>query len=525
MPPLDPSKLPSNDRSSYFPISTKPGIRRDGTGLEANFWTDGVWSRFNRFGKPTKMGGYALITDQLPYKARGISVNPRSGYNDVHVGHTNGISYISLSPTASVAGPVINRTPATYAVDSNVIWQFEQIFDSFGAGTPRILAMPTSIGAAIDSQTNVNLFYGDVTNPGAILTDTTAPVHSGGVVVLHPYTFVYGNDGRVTWSDAQLPGSWPVANTNRIAALKIVKGLPMRGGASNSPAGLFWSLDSLVRCTLNPTPPPTFRFDTIGQDISVMSSNSVVEMDGIFYWLGEDRFYYYNGVVRELPNMMNLKTLMRRRTYSARMRTWAYSHPAENELHFIVPVDGSMDPNWDFCYNVGLQTWYDTPMPDSGRGAGFPTHVFPYPVMTGVDADVNGNYKLWQHEIGYDRIEGAQALAIYQKMVSSDVSYMTEGPLHVFWSGRNVGVRLLRFEPDFNQTGPMTVSTISRAFARSVPIIKGVTIQPTDVLADDLRGQGRQMRFMFESDTLGGYFEMGQPMILITEGDVRPSGI
>ena len=136
---------------------------------------------------------------------------------------------------------------------------------------------------------------------------------SGGLVVLFPYVFVYGNNGLIQNSGANNVNDWvsATANATNVATGKIVQGLPVRGGV-NAPSGLFWSLDSVIRVSYTPTTVTTgsgstqvsqtfyWRYDTITSQSSILSSQSVIEYDGIFYWCGVDRFMLYNGVVKEL---------------------------------------------------------------------------------------------------------------------------------------------------------------------------------------------------------------------------------
>ena len=113
---------------------------------------------------------------------------------------------------------------------------------------------------------------------------------SGGVVSLHPYVFVYGNNGLIRNCSAGNAQDWVSADANEtnVATGKIIQGLPVRGG-SNAPSGLFWSLDSLVRVSYNPQSlgvagtgnfaPPTFwRYDIISSQSSILSSQSAIEM-------------------------------------------------------------------------------------------------------------------------------------------------------------------------------------------------------------------------------------------------------
>ena len=47
-----------------FALDTKPGIQRDGTTLDRDFYQDGEWVRFQR-GRPRKIGGYREMTSQI----------------------------------------------------------------------------------------------------------------------------------------------------------------------------------------------------------------------------------------------------------------------------------------------------------------------------------------------------------------------------------------------------------------------------------------------------------------------------
>ena len=118
----------------------------------------------------------------------------------------------------------------------------------------------------------------------------------------------YGNQNFYDWNG-------PLANQVNVGSSKIVKGLPMRGG-TNSPSGLFWATDSLIRVTFNPagaaaatTPSTYWNYDIVSSQISIMSSSAVVEMDGVYWWMGIDRFYAYNGQVTVVPNDKNVNYL------------------------------------------------------------------------------------------------------------------------------------------------------------------------------------------------------------------------
>jgi hypothetical protein len=236
----------------------------------------------------------------------------------------------------------------------------------------------------------------------AQLADTNGPTPtgnpisvSGGVVVLHPYVFVYGDNGLIKNSTAGDPYNWngPDSNETNVASTKIVKGLPVRGG-SNAPSGLFWALDSLIRVSYTPTTitvggtPQTFywRYDIISSQSSILSSSSVIEYDGIYYWIGVDRFLLYNGVVKEIPNSMNQNYFFDNLNYAQRQKVWATKVPRFGEIWWFFPSGDSEECDDCIIYNIRENCWYDGGQAlGARRTAGYFSQVFKYPINAGAD--------------------------------------------------------------------------------------------------------------------------------------------
>lgn len=507
-----------------YKLPGTPGVKRDGTTFDTDSLIEAIWTRFTAYGKPIKMPGYRLITNLLSGPGRGIIVDAQNNFSHVHVGSPATLEKIAISSVdGSPASGVFNRTPAGLAVDPDNRWCFDIIWDSFGTGASKLLAHAAPTYAAVDATTKTKLWYGDADGTGALI-DTGAPQVSGGVVVLHPYTIVYGDFGFIGWSDAGLPATWGTgaAGTANVTGAKVIKGLPMRGGNDNSPAGLFWSLDSVIRCIATTSGTPTFKFDTVGTDSSIISPDAVVDYDGEFYWMGEDRFYVYNGVMQELPNTFSKNFVYANLTPAARMTSYAYTVPRWGEIWFCVALFGSMVPNWACIYNKILRVWYDSPWPESGRSCAFPPHVFSYPLAMGVTDVGSGKYELWQHEAPtYNKIAGPSPLAVLASFTRPDTSWYAEGPTGQ-WIGADRNVYLGRLEPDYNQVGDLTITAQFRTRPRSAPVELVQVCSPTTEVLNDLRGQGRLLRWKVESNTLDGFFEEGCPVQYLKVGDRRP---
>jgi hypothetical protein len=443
--------------AKVFALDTKPGIQRDGTVFDKEFYNAGRWVRFQR-GRPRKMGGYREIVNDLAGPSRGIYLNPQQNFNNVFSGYAGGMQLLPISSTGTGSG-ITDMTLSNFTANANNLWQFDTFFDVSGSGNNLLLAHPGQNLTLIDNNVNTPVLGGDIngttmaaigvfTQVAATITSgspnitlstsnlligagqsvsgtgipsgatvvsisTTALVISapatangssitltfnnnisvsGGVVTLHPYVFVYGNDGLIRNCSAGNAQDWVSADANEVSVAtgKIVQGLPVRGG-SNAPSGLFWSLDSLIRVSYiggAGTPPQFWRYDLISSQSSILSSQSVIEYDGIYYWCGVDRFLLYNGVVKEIPNVMNQNYFFDNLNYDAREKVWVSKVPRFGEIWWFYPRGNATECTDAIIYNVRENTWYDAGEAlGAQRSAGFFSQVFPFPIS----ADWNTN--------------------------------------------------------------------------------------------------------------------------------------
>jgi len=239
------------------------------------------------------------------------------------------------------------------------------------------------------------------TNATALVTFDNNLAVSGGIVVLHPYVFIFGNNGLIQNSGAGNINDWvsATANATNVATGKIVQGLPVRGG-SNAPSGLFWSLDSVIRVSYTPTTVTTgttavsfyWRYDVITSQSSILSSQSVIEYDGIYYWCGVDRFLLYNGVVKEIPNDMNQNYFFDNLNYAQRQKVYATKVPRFGEIWWFFPNgQDATECNDAIIYNVREATWYDAGQAvGAQRSAGYFSQVFHYPVNADWQINLTG---------------------------------------------------------------------------------------------------------------------------------------
>ena len=80
---------------------------------------------------------------------------------------------------------------------------------------------------------------------------------------------------------------------------------------------------------------------------------------------------------------------------------------------------------------------------------------------------------------------------------------------------------LFRSEPDFVQTGDLTLSVIGNEFAQdNDPKTTTYTFSSTATKVD-MREQRRMIRLRFTSNEVDGFYEMGRVILHTEPGDIR----
>jgi hypothetical protein len=599
-------------------LRSEPGIKRDGTKFDGNFYTDGQWVRWQR-GLPRKIGGYKATTKYLTEVSRGFSNftqmnfiychsggsstlerftidatgnssivsdrTPTAEFSTGSVTLTSGaagsvdsitvdgvnimsgsVSYsTSLSVTAGLVATNINAytsSPNYTAIAVGAVINISAASTGSASNGLEVLATATTITTSsvdmqngsdalvvdnlnmwmfdyqYDSSTNQNyliahvspnmqctcndsggqIFFGEVLGTGKLRSITLPPDANctGGIVSLHPYLFYYGTDGIIGWSAPGEPTNMSGTGSNiaRVWGQKIIKGMPLRAGSGTAPAGIFWAYDAVIRATFTGGA-TEFQFDVIATDTSIMCENAVVDYDGVFFWAGTDRFLMFNGVVREVPNQMNLNYFFDNLNTTQRSKVFTFKVPHFGEVWWCYPRGDATECTHAVIYNVRENTWYDTELPADGRSAGSFNNSFAAPILTGAIGS-GGDYRVWVHEQGVDAYDGSNIAPIRSYFETADLSNLVQG--------KNEYVRITTIEPDFIQVGEMTVQVTGRANARAPEVYSSVfTFPETANFPYEqivmLKEQRRELRVRFESNELYGDYQMGQIIGHITTGD------
>lgn len=482
----------------------------------------------------TITSGGVLFTTDLATTATAVAANITAyasspNYTAVAVGPVITITasdagqgpngFVVATSTTTVTATTTNMSGGLNAIAVSAYnqWMFQTAYDASTTNNSIIAHVAPNL-QCVCNDTGGQIFYGDVLGT-APLVDIPLPEGAnatGGIVMLFPYLFYYGTAGIVGWSVAgdftDLSGSG--SGIARVWGQKIVKGMPLRAGSGSAPAGLFWAYDAVIRATFTGGA-TVFQFDTIATDTSIMSPDCVVDYDGVFFWCGVDRFLMFNGVVREVPNQMNLNYFFDNVNPNHRAKVFAFKVPHFGEIWWCYPKGDATECTHAIIYNVRENSWYDTALPESGRASGGYNNGFAAPLLTDCIPTTSG-YRVWIHEQGTDNIDGQSILPIQSYFETADLSSLPQG--------RNEYLRITEIEPDFIQNGSMTVQITGRANARAPEVYSSEFTFPETASEPYqqivmLKEQRRELRARFESNTIGGNYQMGQIIAHVDSGD------
>jgi hypothetical protein len=317
----------------------------------------------------------------------------------------------------------------------------------------------------------------------------------------------------VRWSDQENPYDWVPAATNQSGEFRLSNGSFILAARNTRQEILIWT-DSAIYSMQYLGPPFVWGFTIIQDNITLMGPNAVITVNNITYWMGTDKFYFYDGRVQTLPCSLRSFVYGRLNKDQAWQCNVGYNEEF-NEIWWFYPSTGSNVIDSYVIYNIMEQSWYYGTM---ARTAWLRSGLRDFPFA----ADYNG--RLLYHEASVDdESDGNTALPIVSYIQTSDFD---------IGDGHNFGF-VWRILPDLTFAGSTTANpsvtlTVKPRVNSGTPY--GTANNPTvtrtaSFPVEEYTGQvytrirGRQMAFRIDSTGLGVQWQLGSPRI-----DIRPDG-
>ena len=406
-----------------IPLVYKPGIQRDGTDFQDEYCIDGQWIRFVD-GKIRKMKGQQQI--HIP---QGVSPTYLdvyfNGNNYVMIYGYNGGVNRCITDLNNVAN---DRQIIALPDDPNRMFQTVKFIGS--DGQPYLALLTTLNGYGMLSPINGVLFWKSINNdddfvsyPDGLIPGNNNNIASGGILFSNPCLYLYGNNGTLLRSRTSDPLNFGGGDSGeyKISENKLIFGASIRGG-TNAPSFLFWTENSVIYLTnvadpANAQQPVDFQREVITNNSSLLSSRAIVQYDSLFFWLGTDRVFVYNGIVDSVKNTVNFEFFLENVDLTKRQKIYGYKIARYGEIRWAYP-----EKRWsnrpdvgctrELVYNVRENSWYDTAIQrDCVTVYEATGDIFSFgDSCTNYNPYIPENaYKaIWKQEVGFTEVRGNQ---------------------------------------------------------------------------------------------------------------------
>ena len=339
------------------------------------------------------------------------------------------------------------------------------------------------------------------------------------------FVFAYGcndygstvqNPMLIRWSDQESVVNWTPAATNQAGSVTLSHGSEIVTSIQTRQEIVVWT-DSAVYSLQYIGPPVVWSSQLLGDNISILSQNSVAQASGVVYWMGIDKFYVYDGRV----NTLNCD--LRRYVYQdinlgQAQQAFASTNEGFNEVWFFYCSSGSTVINRYVIYNYMEKVWYYGTM---GRTAWLDSGLRDYPIAaTYANNIVNHEYGLDDNTTGtptgieayissceFDIDDGDKFGFVWRMLPDLTFSGSDASPTP------EVTYTLYPMQNSGSGTGTPAVKPVDQLTGAQYTVTEGFTGQI------NTRVRGRQMILKVGSSNLGTNWQLGSTRI-----DIRPDG-
>ena len=316
----------------------------------------------------------------------------------------------------------------------------------------------------------------------------------------------------IRWCDEGNSFQWTPAITNQAGDMKLSSGSQIMELKKMRQEVAIWT-DTAVISMQYVGAPVVFSFTTLSSTSSLVGPSAVAVADNVAYWMGDEKFYRYDGHVQTLPCAVR-KYVFSNINKSQIAQTYAGVNNEFSEITWFYCSTNAITPDSYVTYNWLEDIWTFGTM---ARSAWLHSPLRPDPIAAGLDGYV------YYHEIGVDdgSVSPAASLNSYIESADFDLgdgehfSFVSRILPDVDFTNSTATTPLVtltltaRDTPgsNFIQSNPRTVSqTSSTPFSQFTPMCY-------------TRIRGRQIVYRLDCNTPGTAWQMGTPRL-----EIRPDG-
>jgi hypothetical protein len=348
------------------------------------------------------------------------------------------------------------------------------------------------------------------------------------------FTFVFGSNDYlsttfdpmlVRWSDQESLTKWTPAITNQSGSLRLSHGSSIQAVLQSRQEILVFT-DAALYSLQYLGAPYVWGSQILSDNISIVSINAAAYSNGVAYWMGQDKFYKYDGRVQ------TLRCDLRQFIYDDINRNqfgqiFSSTNEGFNEVWWFYCTENSSTINRYVVYNYVEDAWYYGTM---GRTAWLDSSLRNYPVA----ATYSNN--LVYHEYGVDDCTDSSTGIAMDSSITTSQFDIGDGHNFAFvwrmlpdltFRGSTDGTipsLTMQLQPLQNSgSGYNEPKSIGGTSSDATQSVVATQTYPIDV--DTFTGQlnirvrGRQMSMRIACNTKGTQWQLGAPRI-----DLRPDG-
>ncbi len=287
----------------------------------------------------------------------------------------------------------------------------------------------------------------------------------------------------------------PVA-TNEAGSLRISDGSRIVGAVKSSGQILVWTDTSLHGVQFVGTP-FTFGLRQLGANCGLIAQHAAIEVNGRAYWMSDNSFYMYDGVVKKMPCSVQ-DYVFDDLSYTNRNDIACGINTAFNEIIWYYPSASATAIDRGVAYNYLENTWYTVNL---GRTTWLGAYVFENPIATEYDSSITANVStilgltagasyIYEHESGNNQADGTAISA-----------FLTTGSVEIADGDELMSVS--RLVPDFdNLANTMTATLTLEQYPQSAANVTTTGSITSTTEKIDVRGRGRAVKIKYETNTV-----------------------
>ena len=320
----------------------------------------------------------------------------------------------------------------------------------------------------------------------------------------------------IRWSDQESPTMWTPSATNQAGSARLSHGSKIVSAIQTRQEIVVFT-DAALYSLQYQGAPVVWSTQLLGDNISILGPNAAALGSGVVYWMGVDKFYYYDGRVQTL-NCDLRKYVYQDINLSQNYQVFASTNEGFNEVWFFYCSADSTVVDKYVVYNYLEKIWYYGTM---GRTAWLDSGIQNYPIA----ATYNGY--IVNHEQGVDDAETSTVLPIDAYISSAEFDIDDGDKFGFVWrmlpdltfSGSSesvtpqVTLTLYPMQNSGSGTGTAVTGTVNKLTGAEYVVTEGFTGQV------NTRVRGRQMIYKVSSNTIGTTWQHGATRI-----DIKPDG-